>query len=46
EANVLRRSHQNPIVKAVYDEYLGEWGGHKAHHILHTKYYAMPKYRI
>jgi len=46
EANVLRRSHQNPIVKAVYDEYLGEWGGHKAHHILHTKYYAMPKYRV
>ena len=46
EANALRRSHQNPIVKAVYDEYLGEWGGHKAHHILHTKYYAMPKYRV
>ena len=46
EANALRRSHQNPIVKTVYDEYLGEWGGHKAHHILHTKYYAMPKYRV
>ena len=46
EANVIRRSHLNPIVKEVYENYLGEWGGPKAHHVLHTKYYAQPKYRL
>ena len=42
----LRRSHLNPIVQEVYANYLGAWGGEKAHHILHTKYYAQPKYRL
>lgn len=35
-----RKSHENPVVKAVYDEYLGEAGSEKAHHILHTSYRA------
>lgn len=34
----LRKSHKNPEVKALYDEYLGEANGHKAHHLLHTHY--------
>lgn len=34
----LRKSHQNPILKKIYADYLGEPGGHKAHHILHTSY--------
>ena len=42
----LRKSHLNPIVQEVYANYLGAWGGEKAHHILHTKYYAQPKYRL
>ena len=42
----LRKSHKNPIIQEVYENYLGSWGGEKAHHILHTKYYAQPKYRI
>ncbi len=42
----LRRSHLNPIVQEVYSSYLGAWGGEKAHHILHTKYHAQPKYRL
>ena len=42
----LRKSHHNPIVQEVYAEYLGEWGGEKAHHILHTTYQAQPKYRL
>ncbi|MBO6055275.1 MAG: (2Fe-2S)-binding protein [Oscillospiraceae bacterium] len=46
EANAIRRSHLNPIVTEVYESYLGEWGGHKAHHILHTSYRAQPKYRV
>ena len=34
----LRKSHKNPDVKAVYDEFFGEPGSHKAHKILHTGY--------
>jgi len=33
-----RKSHENPIVKKVYDEYLGEPNSHKAHELLHTHY--------
>ena len=33
-----RKSHENPMVKKLYDEYLGEPGSHKAHEILHTVY--------
>ena len=40
EANALRFSHENPDVKALYDEYLGEPNSHKAHEILHTSYKA------
>ncbi len=39
-----RKSHQNPEIKAIYDEYLGEPGSHKAHELLHTSYVARPKY--
>jgi len=39
-----RKSHDNPFVKEVYDNYLGEVGGHKAHHILHTAYVKRNKY--
>ena len=42
----LRKSHLNPIVQEVYANYLGSWGGEKAHHILHTSYQAQPKYRL
>lgn len=35
---VLRKSHENPIVKELYETYLGEPNSHKAHEILHTKY--------
>lgn len=37
-AKTIRKSHENPSVKRVYDEYLGEPGSEKAHHILHTTY--------
>lgn len=33
-----RKSHENPFVKRLYEEYLGEPLGHKAHKLLHTKY--------
>lgn len=34
----VRKSHENPMIKKIYDEYFGEPGSHKAHHILHTQY--------
>ncbi len=43
----FRKSHENPIVKTVYDEFLGgKPGTHKAHEILHTSYKARPKYKL
>ena len=38
EQKTIRKSHENPVLKTVYAEYLGEPGGEKAHHILHTSY--------
>ena len=38
KANVIRKSHENPAIKELYAEYLGEPGSHKAHHLLHTTY--------
>jgi NADP-reducing hydrogenase subunit HndD len=34
----LRKSHENPAIKALYDDYLGKPGSHKAHELLHTTY--------
>lgn len=37
-AKSLRKSHENPSIKRLYEEYLGEAGSEKAHRILHTTY--------
>lgn len=34
----IRKSHENPSIKKLYDEFLGAPGSHKAHDILHTSY--------
>ena len=34
----LRKSHDNPYIKKIYEEFLKEPGSHKAHELLHTKY--------
>lgn len=34
----LRKSHENPSVKQLYDEFLEKPGSHKAHELLHTSY--------
>ncbi|WP_457569985.1 NADH-dependent [FeFe] hydrogenase, group A6 [Desulfurobacterium sp.] len=44
EKRVLRKSHENPYIKAVYEKYLGAIGGEKAHHILHTTYSKRPSW--
>lgn len=41
----IRKSHENPAIKAVYEEFFGEPGSHKAHEILHTSYTPRPKYK-
>ncbi len=38
EAKVLRKSHENPEIKAIYADFLGEPNSHKAHELLHTTY--------
>ncbi len=40
----LRKSHESPVVKMIYDDYFGEPGSHKAHEILHTHYVERKKY--
>lgn len=39
----LRKSYQNPYIKKLYQEYLGEVGSEKAKELLHTSYKARPK---
>ena len=34
----LRKSHESPVCKVLYDEYFGQPGSHKAHEVLHTSY--------
>ncbi len=38
-----RRSHDNPSIKKVYEDYLKEPLGEKSHHLLHTKYVRREK---
>jgi iron-only hydrogenase group A len=46
DANLARRrSHHNPAVQKLYDEFLGEPLGEKAHDLLHTTYIARPLYQ-
>ncbi|MBE6037410.1 MAG: 2Fe-2S iron-sulfur cluster binding domain-containing protein [Clostridiales bacterium] len=40
----LRKSHDNPDVKRIYEEYFGEPNSHKAHEILHTGYTVRSKF--
>lgn len=44
QGKVLRKSHENPYIKQIYDEFLGAPNSHKAHELLHTHY--VPKERI
>ncbi len=42
-AMAIRKSHESPVVKTLYEEYYDGFGGHKAHHDLHTTYVARKK---
>ena len=40
----IRKSHENPDVKKLYDEFLEKPGSHIAHELLHTHYTKREKY--
>ena len=44
EASTIRKSHENPEIKAVYEEFFGKPGSHLAHEILHTTYVKRDKF--
>ena len=46
EKSVIRKSHQNPVIKKIYKEFLEKPGSHIAHELLHTHYVEREKYRI
>ncbi len=46
EAKTLRKSHENPAIKKIYEEYFGEPNSHKSHEVLHTHYIARKKYNF
>jgi NADP-reducing hydrogenase subunit HndD len=43
EAKVRRKSHENPDIIKLYEEYLGKPLGEKSHHLLHTHYFKRHK---
>ena len=46
EKSTIRKSHENPVVLKMYEDYLGEVGGHRAHELLHTSYVEREKYNL
>lgn len=40
---VIRKSHQNPYIQKLYEEFLGAPMSEKAHHLLHTGYFDRTK---
>ena len=40
----IRKSHQNPVIKKVYKEFLGKPLGKLSRHLLHTTYIKRPRY--
>ena len=45
EKKIMRKSHQNPIVKNIYNEYLKYPNSEISHELLHTKYSKREKYQ-
>ena len=46
EKSTIRKSHENPVVKKIYAEYLEEPGSYRAHKLLHTHYVEREKYQL
>jgi NADH-quinone oxidoreductase subunit G/NADP-reducing hydrogenase subunit HndD len=41
--STMRKSHENPAVKELYDSWLGKPLGEKSHHLLHTHYHPQKR---
>jgi len=41
----IRKSHENPAIKELYETFLGEPMSEKAHHLLHTQYFDRKRKR-
>ena len=46
EKSAIRKSHENPAVKKIYEEFLEEPGSYRAHKLLHTHYKERDKYNM
>lgn len=46
EKSTIRKSHENPIIKKIYKEFLEKPGSKKAEELLHTTYQKRGKYQI
>ena len=46
EKSVIRKSHENPVMKKIYKEFLGKPGSELAEELLHTTYEKREKYNI
>lgn len=46
EKSVIRKSHENPVLIQIYNEFLGKPNGELAHKLLHTHYSEKDKYRF
>ena len=46
EKSHIRKSHENPVIKRIYEEYLEAPGSYRAHKLLHTSYVEREKYNL
>ncbi len=44
EGKIVRKSHENPAIKQLYEEFLGKPLGEKSHKLLHTTYTKRSRY--
>jgi NADH-quinone oxidoreductase subunit G/NADP-reducing hydrogenase subunit HndD len=42
----IRKSHENPAVIALYEEFLEKPNSHKSHQLLHTQYTKRERYPV
>ena len=45
EKSTIRKSHENPVIKKIYEEFLEKPGSEKAEELLHTSYKKREKYK-
>ncbi len=46
EKSIIRKSHENPLIKTLYEEFLNNPGSEIAEELLHTTYEKREKYKI